>query len=132
MPKSILIDPKEVRRTETLKSRNIPLNLYKSDPDGEKTRYGSKTLNRVYNDMLLIREFETSLNEIKTKGEYRGIKYQHRGPAHLSIGQEASSVGQCLPLGVEDFIFGSHRSHGEIIAKCLSAIDRLDEDTQKV
>ncbi len=128
MPKSILIDPKKVRRTETLKSRDIPLNLYKSDPDGEKTRYGSKNLSRVYNDMLLIREFETSLNEIKTKGEYRGIKYQHRGPAHLSIGQEASSVGQCLPLGVEDFIFGSHRSHGEIIAKCLSAIEKLDED----
>ncbi len=128
MPKSILIDPKEVRRTETLKSRDIPLNRYKSDPDGEKTRYGSETLNRVYNDMMLIREFETSLNDIKTKGEYRGIKYQHLGPAHLSIGQEASSVGQCLPLGVEDFIFGSHRSHGEIIAKCLSAISKLDED----
>ena len=36
-------------------------------------------------------------------------------------------VGQCLTLGVEDFIFGSHRSHGEIIAKCLSAVAKLPE-----
>ena len=127
MPKSLVIDPKAERRGGTLKSREIPLNRYKSDPDKEKSLYGTDTLNRIYLDMLLIREFETALNEIKTKGEYRGIKYQHRGPAHLSIGQEASSVGQCLPLGVEDLIFGSHRSHGEILAKCLSAIDKLEE-----
>ena len=30
-------------------------------------------------------------------------------------------------LAPEDHIFGSHRSHGEFIAKGLSAIDRLDE-----
>lgn len=27
-----------------------------------------------------------------------------------------------------DFIFGSHRSHGEVIAKGLSAIEKLSED----
>src|SRR5674536_171853 len=32
-------------------------------------------------------------------------------------------------LEVDDYIFGSHRSHGEILAKGLSAIHRLDEDT---
>src|SRR5674536_173670 len=32
-------------------------------------------------------------------------------------------------LGVQDYIFGSHRSHGEILAKGLSAIHRLDEDS---
>jgi 2-oxoisovalerate dehydrogenase E1 component len=31
-------------------------------------------------------------------------------------------------LEVEDYIFGSHRSHGEILAKGLSAIHRLDDD----
>jgi 2-oxoisovalerate dehydrogenase E1 component len=28
---------------------------------------------------------------------------------------------------VDDFIFGSHRSHGEILAKCYSAVWQLDE-----
>jgi len=36
-------------------------------------------------------------------------------------------VGQCANLDVDDFIFGSHRSHGEILAKCYSAIAKLDE-----
>jgi 2-oxoisovalerate dehydrogenase E1 component len=67
------------------------------------------------------------LNTIKTKGAYQGIAYDHLGPAHLSIGQESAVVGQCMPLGIEDFIFGSHRSHGEIIAKCLSAAAKLPE-----
>jgi 2-oxoisovalerate dehydrogenase E1 component len=30
-----------------------------------------------------------------------------------------------LTLTVDDFIFGSHRSHGEILAKGLSAISKL-------
>jgi 2-oxoisovalerate dehydrogenase E1 component len=77
--------------------------------------------------MLFIREFETALNSIKTKNVYEGIEYNHKGPAHLSIGQEAAAVGQCLNLTVEDHIFGSHRSHGEILAKCFSAVDKLDD-----
>ena len=77
--------------------------------------------------MLLIREFETMLNLIKTQGAYESVEYNHPGPAHLSIGQEAAAVGQAIHLAPEDFIFGSHRSHGEILAKCLSAIHQLDD-----
>ena len=43
--------------------------------------------------MLIIREFETMLNLIKTTSEYNGIPYNHPGPAHLGIGQEAAYVG---------------------------------------
>ncbi len=68
------------------------------------------------------------LNLIKTTNEYRGIPYNHPGPAHLSIGQEAAAVGMAYNLGIDDYIFGSHRSHGEILAKGLSAITRLGED----
>ncbi len=84
---------------------------------------------RIYHDMVVIREFETMLNLIKTTNEYNGISYNHPGPAHLSIGQEASAVGMAYNLTPDDYIFGSHRSHGEIIAKGLSAIHSLDEDT---
>jgi 2-oxoisovalerate dehydrogenase E1 component len=77
--------------------------------------------------MALIREFETMLNLIKTTGGYKGVEYNHPGPAHLSIGQEAAAVGMAYTLSVDDFIFGSHRSHGEILAKGLSAIHKLEE-----
>ena len=82
----------------------------------------------MYRDMVYIREFETMLGQIKKEGAYAGIEYDHRGPAHLSIGQEAAVVGQCYHLLPEDFIFGSHRSHGEISAKSFSAIDVLDQN----
>ena len=65
----------------------------------------------------------------RSRETIRGIEYNHRGPAHLSIGQEASAVGQAFLLDVDDHIFGSHRSHGEILAKGLSAIEKLDDDT---
>jgi len=38
-------------------------------------------------------------------------------------------VGMAYTLSVDDFIFGSHRSHGEILAKGLSAIHQLDENS---
>jgi len=82
----------------------------------------------IWRDMCAIREFETILNEIKTKGAYKGVTYNHAGPAHLSIGQEAAAVGMAYSLSPEDHIFGSHRSHGEILAKGLSAVRRLGDD----
>jgi len=127
MPKSIVVDPREARKTGVLSFTDIPLNAYVPDAKKEVKRHGKDALVRAYRDMVVIREFETMLNTIKIKGAYEGIAYDHKGPAHLSIGQESTVVGQCMTLGVEDFVFGSHRSHGEIIAKCLSAAARLPE-----
>jgi 2-oxoisovalerate dehydrogenase E1 component len=127
MPKAIVIDPTEVRQPGVLIAPEIPVNAYVADPAAEATKYGSANLVRIYRDMVYIREFETMLDRIKREGVYHGIEYNHKGPAHLSIGQESAAVGQAYFLGPEDFIFGSHRSHGEIIAKSLSAIAKLDE-----
>jgi 2-oxoisovalerate dehydrogenase E1 component len=128
MPKSLLVDPKEVRKPDMLKIKDIPLNQYKSDITKELSLYGKDRLKRIWYDMVTIREFETMLNAFKTMGTWKGIEYNHKGPAHLSMGQEASAVGQCVNLGVEDYIFGSHRSHGEILAKCYSALWQLSEE----
>jgi len=68
------------------------------------------------------------LQEIKTKGTYKGITYNHAGPAHLSIGQEAAAVGMAFTLTPDDHIYGSHRSHGEILAKGFSAIRQFSEE----
>ena len=77
--------------------------------------------------MVHIREFETMLDRIKKEGVYHDIAYDHKGPAHLSIGQESAAVGQAYHLTPDDFIFGSHRSHGEILAKSFSAIAKMEE-----
>ena len=78
--------------------------------------------------MCAIREFETILNKIKTKGAFKGVTYNHAGPAHLSIGQEAAAVGMAFSLTSDDHIYGSHRSHGEILAKGFSAIRQLSDE----
>lgn len=128
MPKSLPILPEQVRRAGTLEPRPIPLNRYASDPAAEAARFGRGGLLRIFRDMALIREFETMLQSVKVRGEWRGVACDHKGPAHLSIGQEAAAVGQAFFLGPEDLVFGSHRSHGEIIAKFLSAAARLSEE----
>jgi 2-oxoisovalerate dehydrogenase E1 component len=129
MPKSQVIDPSVVRQASTIKIKDIPVNQYKSDIKKERQQYGDNRLKDALYDMMLIREFETMLNSIKTQGAYEGIAYDHPGPAHLSIGQESSSVGQCMNLTIDDFIFGSHRSHGEILAKCMSTIHQEKDST---
>lgn len=129
MPKSQNINPKVVRKPKFIEFGKIPVNQYHKSLDDEKKNFSTEDFIRIYRDMVIIREFETMLNLIKTTNEYHGIGYNHPGPAHLSIGQEASAVGMAYNLNVEDYIFGSHRSHGEILAKGLSAVNKLDEDT---
>jgi 2-oxoisovalerate dehydrogenase E1 component len=110
-----------------LKIGDIPVNQYKPNFAGELKTYGRERLIRILYDMLTIREFENMMNTFKIQGAWNGIEYNHKGPAHLSMGQEAAAVGQCVNLDTEDFIFGSHRSHGELLAKCLSAVEKLEE-----
>ena len=127
MPKSQFIDPSEVRKSGWIKFNDIPVNQYNKTIEEEKANFSTEDFLRIYRDMTIIREFETMLNLIKTTNEYNGIQYNHPGPAHLSIGQEASVVGQAYILDKDDYIFGSHRSHGEILAKGLSAIEKLED-----
>ncbi|MFM1918719.1 MAG: hypothetical protein RLZZ303_353 [Candidatus Hydrogenedentota bacterium] len=128
MPKTLMVNPAETRAARTIKLSDIPVHQYKKSIKQElkdNKALSKARLLRMYRDMALIREFESMLDSIKKTTEYRGISYNHAGPAHLSIGQEAAAVGECLHLGVEDHIFGSHRSHGEVIAKGLRAVEDL-------
>jgi 2-oxoisovalerate dehydrogenase E1 component len=128
MPKSQFIDPKDIRKTGKITFGTIPVNQYNRNITDEKKNFSNDDFVRIYRDMVIIREFENMINDIKIKNEYHGIAYNHPGPAHLSMGQEASAVGMAYALTVDDLIFGSHRSHGEILAKGLSAIHQLSED----
>ena len=129
MVKQLVIVPEEVRRAARVELGSIPVNQYSKSlaaelADGTLSRRDS--LN-IYRDMLLIRGFEQMLGEIKKLGSYKGLGYDHKGPAHLSVGQEAAAVGETFLLDENDHLYGSHRSHGEIIAKGMSAIEKMSE-----
>ncbi len=127
MAKQLFIDPNVVRQPETLTFPPIPVNQYQKTVKDEKKNFTKEEFLHIYRDMAYIREFETMLNLIKTTNEYCGVQYNHPGPAHLGIGQEAAYVGAAYELTLDDFTFGSHRSHGEIIAKGLRSIQILDD-----
>lgn len=128
MSKQLFINPDEMRKSGWIKFHDIPVNQYNKTIEEEKANYTVDDFVRIYRDMVIIREFETMLQLVKTRGEYNGVAYDYPGPAHLSIGQEAAAVGQAFHLDKDDFIFGSHRSHGEILAKGLSAIEKMSDD----
>lgn len=60
--------------------------------------------------MMLIRCFEETIGKLFYKGQIPGF-------IHLSIGQEATSVGVCSTLKDGDYMGTTHRGHGHIIAK---------------
>ena len=105
MPKQIYVDPNEMRQPGYIKFTDIPVNQYNKTIEEEKAKYSKEDFLRIYEDMFSIRTFELMLNDIKTKSEYEGIACSYKGPAHLSIGQEAVAVGESYHLNIEDFTF---------------------------
>ena len=60
--------------------------------------------------MTLVREFELVVGASFAKGEIPGF-------THLSLGEEASTVGVCSALRPSDWITSTHRGHGHCLAK---------------
>ncbi|MDR1059724.1 MAG: dehydrogenase [Clostridiales bacterium] len=127
MPKSLFIDPAKLMESGYAKFADIPVNRYAKTAKEERAAFGDGELIRIYRDMAILREFESMLNRIKTQGSYNGVETTYPGPAHLSLGQESAAVGQAYLLGRDDYIFGSHRSHSEVLAKSLSCIQKLPD-----
>ena len=83
----------------------------------------------LLDDMLAIREVEDTIVRLRSGGYEPLPGYDYRGPTHVSIGQEASPVGACSVLRIDDNITSSHRGHGDAVAKGFSAIRAMsDED----
>ena len=74
----------------------------------------------MHRRMLVIRGFEQRVATLYRAGEVPGF-------VHLSIGQEASAVGACWPLGPADVITSTHRGHGHCLAKGLDALGMFAE-----
>ena len=128
MPKSQYVKPGPQFEKRTIKLRDIPVCAYDRSIEDEKAVYSRDDFLGMYADMAAIREFETMLLTIKQKGNYNDKEFTYPGPAHLAVGQEATAVGQAYTLSVDDYIFGTHRSHHEVIAKAFSAIKKLSDD----
>jgi 2-oxoisovalerate dehydrogenase E1 component len=128
MPKSLYVDPVDVRAPGKIHFEDIPVNTYKKTIAQEKKNFSNDDLVRIYRDITILREFESMLNQIKTQAAYNGIETTYPGPAHLSLGQEAAAVGQAYLLDENDISFGSHRSHSEILAKSLSCINKMSDE----
>ncbi len=127
MPKSTVVHPDEIRRPDRLDFRPIPVNRPAPDPGVVAGEIGADAVVRLLRDMHLIRHFENALDGVKRFGRFGDVEYWYKGPAHLAIGQEAAAVGQALSLSPSDHVFGSHRSHGEFIAKGLAAMEKMDD-----
>lgn len=64
----------------------------------------------LYKTMLTVRAFEEKAGELFSQNLIPGF-------IHLSIGEEASSVGTCSVLRDDDYVASTHRGHGHLIAK---------------
>lgn len=71
----------------------------------------------LYRGMVLVREAETKLSSLFADGEVPGF-------IHLSIGQEATSVGVSSVLEKSDTVASNHRGHGHALSKGV-ALDRF-------
>ncbi len=133
MTKALEIRPEDWFKPGKISFKDIPVCQYNKTIAQEKKNYTKDDFLAIYHDMLVCHDFETVINEIKLQGKYEDVSYKHPGPAHLSLGQAATAVGAAYNLDMNDFTFGSHRSHSEILAKGLSAIRKLDDGAlQKV
>jgi TPP-dependent pyruvate/acetoin dehydrogenase alpha subunit len=65
---------------------------------------------KLYRSLYRIRLLEEEVARV-----YPGDKI--KSPVHLSIGQEAVSVGVCAALEPEDVVFGTYRGHALYLAK---------------
>ena len=87
--------------------------------------YSEKLLKELYRRMFLIRHFEQKVNELFLQGVMPGT-------IHLSLGQEAVTVGACLALETNDLITLTHRGHGQALAKGVTAKSLMAELFGKV
>ena len=133
MSKEQFYNPQQIFSETDIHFEDIPVFAYKktAKEQFESGRFTKEDLLTIWRDMRYIREFENMLLSVRTKKNFNGVEYMYTGPAHLYIGEEAAAVGEAFSLRPEDFIFGSHRSHGEVLAKGLSSIEKLPEEELK-
>ena len=72
--------------------------------------YSKEFLLSLLEGMMRVRKFEQKAADCFAKG-------MMAGNIHTCIGQEATPVGACAAIRKTDFITGTHRGHGQCLAK---------------
>jgi 2-oxoisovalerate dehydrogenase E1 component len=114
---------------------NIPLFNYNRSLQDEiyEKRINRTTCLELLEQMLMTRALEEMIAEI-VAGIYSPLPgFKYIGPTHVSIGQEATSIGSIAALAIDDYITSSHRGHGDAMAKGYAYIKgSSDEDLRKL
>lgn len=76
----------------------------------KKTKTNTEDYLRMYTQMVRIRVFEDSANQLYLSAKMPGL-------THMYSGQEAVAVGICEALTDSDKITSTHRGHGHCVAK---------------
>lgn len=116
-----------------IKFNPIPLFQYKGtiSQEIETNRLTKEKCLLLLEEMMSIRIFEEMIQRLRL-GAYDALKgFDYKGPTHLSIGQEATSVGGCGAIEDMDYITSSHRGHGEGIAKGFNVIVNMNKEDLK-
>jgi pyruvate dehydrogenase E1 component alpha subunit len=86
---------------DTIQDTNLPYAI---------RAYSPERLREALKKMYLVRKFEEGAEDSYMRGLIHGTM-------HLSIGQEASSIGSTMALTDEDKITSTHRGHGHCVGK---------------
>jgi len=90
------------------------------DGEARAAGYSREFLMKLYERMVLIREFEEGVKFLFLEGSMPGTIHQCQG-------QEATAVGVCAALEADDFITSTFRGHGHALAKGLTPLELLSE-----
>jgi pyruvate dehydrogenase E1 component alpha subunit len=97
------------------------MSVVSASPSGSSlAAYPRELLLGWYERMVLIREFEERVKFLFLEGVMPGTIHQCQG-------QEATAVGVCSALNLDDVVCSTHRPHGHALAKGLSPEELLIE-----
>ena len=66
-------EPKKPISNIAVRFKEVPVCGYNLSVSDEKRIYSQREFLRIYQNMALIREFETMLSDLKNSGSYQGI-----------------------------------------------------------
>ncbi|MFO7871658.1 MAG: dehydrogenase E1 component subunit alpha/beta [Kiritimatiellia bacterium] len=125
-----LSDMRPSFKPRTIECGTVSAYSYRKDLSAEleDSGIGKREAVDLLEDMLAVREFEEMIVKLRSGAYEPCSDYNYRGPTHVSIGQEAVSVGGCAGIRPDDFITSTHRGHGDSIAKGCVAIRNMTDE----
>lgn len=103
----------QTSRRSTTKKSSEPKKQGAKKTGAAKSGHSAEKLRGIYEQMLLIREFELKASEMYARAKIGGY-------CHLNLGEEATVVGLMEALRDDDYLFATYRDHGYALARGMS------------